>query len=606
MLLRRMLLVLVPFVFLSGLALARADETKDKKTKEPTDNLIAQIKLSGSLADAAGATDLPFGPPSSTLSGMIDRLKKARQDDAVKALYLQFEGLSLDWGKLNELRAAIADFKKSGKKVFAYLEQSGQMDYLLACACDEVIVPPAAFIELHGVRYEMMFFKNLLESFGLKFDAVPMGDFKAAMENFTRSEMSPANRQQWSELADDFYAILCDAIASSRPNLTPERVRAIIDRGPLTAREALDAGLVDRICYPDAILTKIQRSVGNDQLAYKPNYGRKKQEELDFGNPFALLKLLAPPKEAKVSAKPKVAVIYAEGAIVTGKGGPSLLGGNQVGSATMVEAIRKAEEEPTVKAIVLRVDSPGGSALASDLIWHELKKAKKPVIASMGDVAGSGGYYISMAARKIYAEPGTITGSIGVISGKLVLGGALKKYGINTDVVARGKMSGMSSFDTPFSPEERQAMVRMMSDIYDQFLTKAFEGRQAAGNAKIKSLDELKKLAGGRIYSGKAARENGLIDELGTLDDAIAAARQMAGLSPGEEVELLVLPKARSFLDSLMDPDAGANALLAQAELRSLARVPGMSKPLQMLELLLNQRSERIWLISPAGFLERK
>lgn len=603
--LRRLLVLFAPLVLLGSLGFVHADDAKDKKKKDQTDNLIAQIKMSGGLADAAGALDLPFGPSSATLSSMIDRVKKAKKDDAVKALYLQFEGLNLDWGKLNELRAALADFKKSGKKIFAYLEEGDQMEYLLACACDEVIIPPGGGINLHGLRYEMMFFKNLLETFNLRFDAVPMGDFKAAMENFTRSEMSPANRQQWTELIDDFYAILCDTIASSRAGLTPEKVRALIDHGPMTAKEALDSKLVDRICYPDVILNKIRHAVGNEQLAFKANYGKKKQDELDLGNPFAIFKLLAPPKEAKVSAKPKVAVIYAEGGIVTGKGGASLLGGNQVGSTTMVEAIRKAEEEPTVKAIVLRVDSPGGSALASDLIWHELKKSKKPIIASMGDVAASGGYYISMAAKKIYAEPGTITGSIGVISGKLVLGGAMQKYGITTDVISRGKLAGMFSSRTAFNPEERQAMVRLMSDIYDQFLTKAFEGRQAAGNNKLASVAELKKLAGGRIWSGKAAKENGLIDELGTLEDAIAAAKQMAGLSASDDVELFVLPKPRNFLDSLMDPDGSVDTLLGHAELRTLARVPGLRKPLQMLEMLSSEQREKIWLISPATFIER-
>ena len=276
-----------------------------------------------------------------------------------------------------------------------------------------------------------------------------------------------------------------------------------------------------------------------------------KAEELNFDNPLAILKLLSPPKPRK-SKQPKVAVIYATGVIVTGKSGVSLLGGgDSCGSTTMIEAIRQAEEDATVKAIVLRVDSPGGSALASDLMWNELKRCKKPIVASMSDVAASGGYYISMAANKIYAEPGTLTGSIGVVGGKLTLGGLYDKIGIKTETLSRGANANIFSTTHPFSESEKKAFLAMMHDTYDVFLDKALEGRKKAG--KDMTREKLVSLAGGRVWTGRQALANGLVDELGTLDDAVAAAWKMAGQPADKEPEILQLPKARNFLDTLME-----------------------------------------------------
>ena len=217
-----------------------------------------------------------------------------------------------------------------------------------------------------------------------------------------------------------------------------------------------------------------------DKVKVAEDYGKAKSDKLDLSNPFNILKLLSPSEPAS-SNKPKVAVIYAVGTITTGKSGESLLGGRTIGSTTMIEAIREAEKDDTVKAIVLRVDSPGGSALASDLIWNELRRSKKPVIASMSDMAASGGYYISMATRKIYAEPGTLTGSIGVVGGKIVLGDLYGKIGLNSEVISRGANANILSTTTPFSDSERKAMTGMMKDTYDQFLDKAARRPQEGG-----------------------------------------------------------------------------------------------------------------------------
>ena len=255
--------------------------------------------------------------------------------------------------------------------------------------------------------------------------------------------------------------------------------------------------------------------------------------------------------KAEESKTPKVAIIYATGVIESGKSSPgSILGEAAMGAETIVEQIEKAEEDDTVKAIVLRVDSPGGSALASDLMWRAIVETKKPIVASMSDTAASGGYYISMGCDAIYAEPGTLTGSIGVVGGKLALGGLLEKVGVTTDTVKVGKNGGLYSPLSPFNDEQEKAVRAMMEETYRQFVAKAAKGREM-------EFDALEALAGGRVYSGRKAREIGLVDELGTLDDAIAKAKDLAGLKPDDEVERLVLPEAKSVFEALSEAFEG-------------------------------------------------
>jgi protease-4 len=594
---RRYLLV-VPVLTLTFGVLAFAEDKDTAKPATPTAAAVAHIKLSGGFDEAAGPGESLFGGGTETFRLKLDRIAKAKKDRTVNALYLQIEGLEVGWGKMHEFRTAILDFKKSGKKVHAYMEDGGTMDYLVASAADEVVMPESGTLMLTGLRYELTFFKDLLDLLGLKADAVKMGDFKGAVEPFTRSSISPENRKQWEELAEDNWNQLAECIAASR-KLTPEKVKQLIDDGPFTAKQALKLGLIDRLAYPDGFQDGLKQSLQVEKVTLKKDYAKKKSEELDLANPFALLKLLSPPKEPRLSDKPKVAVIYASGSIMTGKSGFSLLGGQTVGSTTLVEAIRKAEEEPTVKAIVLRVDSPGGSALASDLIWHELVRCKKPVIASMSDVAASGGYYISMGAKKIYAEPGTLTGSIGVFGMKIVLGGLYEKGGVKTEVISRGKNSGINSMTTPFSDSERKAMEASIQDVYDAFLDKAWQGRQRAGNPLIKSREELKALAGGRIWTGRQAKANGLVDELGTLDDAIACAKEMAGLGKDAEVELYQLPKPGSILDSLMDRDASLHALIGAKLSQGAGLVPELTKQLRDVEFLLQSPRNHVWAVVP-------
>jgi protease-4 len=559
---------------------------------------LAHIKLSGSLDESPPSADPLFGGAGENFKSKLDRIKKARKDPAIGGLYLQIDGLGIGWAKVDELSRVLADFRKSGKKVFAYLDGGSAKDYLVALACDEVCLPKSGWLMLTGLRAEVSFYKDLFEKIGVKADMLQMGDFKAAAEPFMRSSMSEPARKQLTSVIDDYYAnSIVERIARQRADhkFTTEQVKKLIDEGPYTARAALKAGLIDRVAYATQFRAALKKQLKADELKIVKNYGKDKKEDIDFSNPFAILKLLTPPK-SKESKNPKIAVIYAVGVITSGKSAEGMMGADTIGSTTMIQAIRQAEKDETVKAIVLRVDSPGGSALASDLIWHELKRSKKPVIASMSDVAASGGYYISMAAKKIYADPGTLTGSIGVVGGKLALGGTFNKVGIKTEIISRGANSGILSSERPFSESERKTMTALMKDVYDQFLDKALEGRQKAG--KKMTREELVNLAGGRIWTGRQAKENGLIDELGSLDDAILAARALTDLPANKEPELLLLPKSRGFLDALIEDKLGSRAPAVQ--MRQLLReVPELQRKLRSLDSMLQLRGEPVWMTLP-------
>ena len=573
---------------------ARADE--EKKDDKP---VVAHIVLTGDL-DEAPVGESPFGGVAGeNLKQKLDRIAKAKKDPKVKALLLEIHDLKLGlfgFGKVDEVRAALADFRKSGKKVYAYVEEIGGLDYLIACACDEIILPEGSGFGLTGLHLEMSFYKALLEKVHVKGDFLTMGEAKGAAEPYTRTEMGPENKKQYNLVLDDFYdKEIVQTIVESRPakQWNPARVKAMIDEAPYTAKKALELGLIDRVAYLDALETQIK---GDAEIAR--NYGKPKSSS-DEGALAMIMKMMSPQKK-KSSKKTKIALIYAIGGIETGKGGGGLFGGPAIGSTTMIEAIREAEKDATVKAIVLRVDSGGGSALASDLIWHELKACKKPVVASMGDVAASGGYYITMSAKKVFAEPGTLTGSIGVLGGKIVIGGLMDFAGIKTEVLVRGKNAAADSTNTPFSETEKKALIATMQDIYDQFLDKALAGRAANGVKMDKA--KLLTLAGGRIWTGRQAKEHGLVDALGTMEDAIAEAKSLAKLPADQEVEYLMLPEPSNPLERLLDGGGLGMKAAAGADLMSLLNaVPEVRQHARAAESLLRMRNEKVWLTLPYG-----
>jgi protease-4 len=589
---RRLALLGSAICVLFAFALAAAAEDKAKSPAKPAEKpaaakktLVVKLTLSGEYPEGSGEAGL-LGEAKPTLSALISKLDDAAADKDVAAVWLKIEGLAIGRGKLAELRAAVERIRKAGKPVLAELTTAGSADYLLAAACDRIVMPPSGMLIVPGVRMEMMFYKGLLDKLGLQFEPLQMGKYKGAAEPLSRKDMSQPLRESLEAIVEDCYQDMLATVAADR-KLKDYEVKTFIDRGLFSAADAKKAGLIDELLYADQLQDQLRETIKAEKLEFVANY-KSKKVDADFSGIAGLMKLVelmmgGKPKAA-AGDKPKIAVVYAVGPIMEGKSSDGgLFGSQSVGSTTLTAALRKAAEDKKVAAVVLRIDSPGGSAVASDLIWRETVRMQKPLIASMGDVAGSGGYYIAMGAKKIFAAPGTLTGSIGVIGGKLVTRGLYEKLGLNIEVIARGANSGSLSTDHPFTPEERKAWVDLLEETYRQFVGKAAEGRKMTYN-------QLEALAQGRVYSGLTAKKLGLVDELGTLADALAAAKKEAGLKPDAEVELMVLPEPKSFFEQLFgDPSASelesllptewqllrqANALRALLSQRVLAWMP--------------------------------
>ena len=536
----RSMLAVVVVALLAGVAAARGEPADKKPTA-----VIAQVTLAGSLPDGVGQGGL-LADVAPHLHRIIERLDKAAADQRVKGVVLSIESPDLGRARADEVRAAIARLRKAGKPVAAHLVGSAPVHYMVALACDTITMPPAATLEITGVRTEVMFFKDLFDQLGLKAEILQVGEFKGAGEPLTRSSMSPQLREQYESFVGDLFEQLVERIAAER-RLAPERVRELIDTGVFTPDAAREAGLIDAVGYEDEVAAAVAKKIELAEPKIVRDYAERKMDN-DFSGLGGLVKLVemfSGQKQTAASGKGKqIAIVHVTGEIAEGKGRDDLLAGAAAGSDTVIKAIREAAKDDQVAAIVLRIDSPGGSALASDLIWREAERTKKPVVASLSDTAASGGYYIAVAADKIVAAPGTLTGSIGVVGGKVAVGGALERYGVHTDVVSKGKNAGWLSMQSPFTAAEREVFLGTMKDVYRLFTSKVAAGRKL-------DMEKIEKLAEGRVFTGRMAKEAGLVDRLGTLDDAIDEAKALAGLAADEEIERVLLPEPRGLFDDL-------------------------------------------------------
>ncbi len=556
----------------------------------------AQIELKGAYPEGASMPGL-FGAARESLITGLSRLEQVANDGAVGGVMLRIDNPSLGWAKAHEFRTVIGKLRAKGKKVIAVLDDASTQDFLVASACDQIMMPESGSVMMLGLRAEVTFYKNLFDKLGVKADMMQVGEYKGAAEPYSRSEMSPAFREEMEAVLDDYFDQIVSTIAKDR-KLAREDVVKAIDNGPHTAKAAKDLGLIDRLAYEDEVKALIKTEFGGEKLV--PKYGKKKIDTdfSGFGGMVKMMNLMMgiEPRQPK-SKNPVIAVVHVSGAIMTGKSSADLFGDEVVGSDTIIEAVRKADADDSVKAIVLRVDSPGGSALASDLIWRAIQQCKKPTIASMGNTAASGGYYVSMACDKIMAEPGTLTGSIGVVGGKIALGGLYDKVGVTTSVISRGKNSGALSGLAPFSDTERAAMKKLMTDIYDQFTKKAADSRQMPQ-------PELEKLARGRVYTGQQALKLKLVDELGTLDDAIVQAKVLAGLKAEDKVDRMLLPKAANPFESLFGPidleDAQAPAIAQDAFATTIQKLaPELAREFGALSVLRMLSTEQRLTVLP-------
>jgi protease-4 len=486
------------------------------------------IHPSGDLPEVQ--PDLIFGGGDLTVRAYVELIRKAKTDSRIAGIVLKPGGINSPfWAKLQELREAIDDFKTSGKYVYAWLEYGGDREYYLASAADRVYLLPSATLDLVGVASYEIFLRGTFDWIGTYPDFLHVGDYKTAVNTYLEKTFTPAHKEMSESINRSQFDQLVDAIAEARKKPEPE-VRALIDQGPFQPVDALRLGLIDEVAYEDE-LDDLVPELKDAKFIDAEDYAAVSWERTG------------------VRRRSKIAIINAAGVITSGGSGFDPVNGPVVGSDSLVQYIREARADSSIKAIVMRVDSPGGSSTASDVIWRELSISRenhRPVIVSMSDLAASGGYYIALGGDAIVAHPGTLTGSIGVYTGKFVISGSLDKLGANMEATSQGKHAEIYSPDRRFTAEERTKIQESMQVVYDQFI----ERTAAARHMTPEKVDEI---AQGRVWTGAQAKELGLVDELGGLYKAVDLAKQRARLPLDEEVELVVYPPHRSFYQVLTD-----------------------------------------------------
>jgi protease-4 len=452
-----------------------------------------------------------FGPQPLSFATVLSSLYRAAYDPSIKEILVRCENVSIGFAKAQELRDALALIRKQGKRVICHLSDPGNLSYFVATECDSIFIPPVSQLNLVGLKAELSFYAGTLEKLGVKIDLLRIGDYKTAAETYTRKSASDANREQVNRLLDDLYDQFVSAIADGR-RLTADSVRKVIDQGPFTSAEALKLGLVDGLCYSDEMGSNRAGSVRTISLN---QYLTDTLVNYDW------------------RTRPVLAVVVAEGDI--NSDGAPLTPFGSAGGVTpgpMRRALETAEKDSRVKGIVVRIDSPGGAALASDDIYHFIKKAsrRKPVIVSMANLAASGGYYIAMPGDRVFADPATITGSIGIFGGKADLSGLYEKISLTKELYTRGQFSGMMSSIRPFTEEERAKYLAQLQAFYGHFV------ELVAGNRSLPT-DSIDHLGRGRVWTGREALYNGLVDELGGLQQSLDYTANRVGLGTDYAVE---------------------------------------------------------------------
>ncbi|PYQ80061.1 MAG: signal peptide peptidase SppA [Acidobacteria bacterium] len=529
-------------------------------------NATLVLRVGGDLSEMAPADVVGYlrGVRTPTVRSVVDNLRKAKADGRVRAVMLKPTGFeSPFWGKVQEIRDAVIEFKKSGKPVYAYLEYGGDREYYLATAADKIYLMPASPLNLTGVATYELFLRGTLDKIGAYPDLHHIGDYKTAVNTFTEKGYTPAHKEMDQSLNRDLYEQIVRGIADGRKKNEAD-VQHLFDDGPFLPEDALRAGLIDDVAYEDQVDEKLRAGE------------QRRQIDSDDYTRISL-------SSVGLNRGPRIAVIYAAGAITGGRSGFDPLNGAVVGSDTLIEYIRQARRDSSVRAIVLRIDSPGGSATASDAIWRELtiaknERADRPLVASMSDLAASGGYYIAMPAQVIVAQPSTLTGSIGIFGGKIVTGGVYDKLGARIESTSIGRNAEINSPARPFNPEELKKLQEQLQAFYDQFVEKAADSRHSTP-------EQIDALAQGRVWTGRQAKQNHLVDELGGLDRAIAIAKQRAKIPSENDVELVIYPPRKSFYELVSDQFSGSsesatvgawlNANLSRGELEVLRTMRG-------------------------------
>jgi protease IV len=455
-----------------------------------------------------------------------DTFRKAAADPRIHGILFEPRGLDIGWAKMQEIRAEILQFKKSGKPIITYLHGPSAREYYLASATDKIIVSPEDSLDLKGLRAESLYFKDTLDKVGVKADVIHAGKYKDAGDILTQTSMSPETREVLNAILDQYYGDLIATVAEGRKK-QPDAVRALLDDGPFLARDAAANGLIDTLGYEDQAVAEMQ--------------ARLKQTELKKVSSKTYLKssLLS------AGAGRRIALVVGDGTITAGSGNETA-DDESFTAIGFIKLLKQVENDSSIQGVILRIDSPGGDAVASDDILHEAKNLskKKPLVISMSDEAASGGYYVAATGDPIIAYPNTLTGSIGVIFARFNLHGLYDKIGLNAQILTRGRYADIDSEYTPLSDAERQKISGQIDAFYRAFVGHVADGRK-------RPFDQIEPLAQGRVWLGAQAKRNGLVDQLGGLDRAIEVLKQQAHMSPSERVTLVPYPGQRSVFDLL-------------------------------------------------------
>lgn len=513
-------------------------------------NSVLELQLSGDIPERA-PVDVPFGAladrSTPTVTNVWMMLRKAAVDARVKAIVLEPQSLSVGWGKLEEFRADLEQFKKSGKPLFAYLKTPGAREYYVACAADRIYLAPTDWLNLKGMRVELLYFKKTLDKIGVGVQVEHDGKYKDFGDTFTRSSMSPETREVMGSVVDGIYGNLVSRIAEGRQK-TPEAVRALIDQGPFLAGDALRAGLVDELRYEDQLFADLQQKVSAGNLN-KLSTGRY---------------LKVTPDSLGLAGRHRIAMLTADGTITRGSPDDDGVSSDGIRATGFNKLLRRIARDSSLEGVVVRIDSPGGDAVASDEIWREMNllSKKKPVVISMSDTAASGGYYMAMTGDPIVAYPGTLTGSIGVVFGKPNLHGLYDKLGITKDMIARGRFAAIDSDYRDMDPAELAKMKEGIDANYHDFVAKVAQARR-------RPFDQIEPVAQGRVWLGAQAASRGLVDQLGGIDRALELVKQKAHIPAAENVTIVMYPARRSIFDLLFGRTTESDV---ETRLRRLAR----------------------------------
>ncbi len=540
----------VVLVFLGFIILIAALIHFRSKAPEIASNSVLVLHLSGDVPEKP-PVELPEflggGQPAVTVADVWLNLQKAAADSRIKAVVVEPSGMSAGFAKLEELRADLAAFAKS-KPVFAYLRNPNSRDYYLALAARRIYLAPEEPLMLQGLRAELAYFKGALDKLGVAVEVEHAGKYKDFGDMFTRTSMSPETREVMTSVVDGVYGRLVDRIALSRKK-TPDQVRALIDNGPFTATQALAAGLVDSLCFEDQMWGDLTRLSGEPAKLPFAKYVQAMADNTPAGS--------------------RIALVIGEGDIVQGSPQDNGTDETSLTAYGFDKLLRQVEDDAAIKAVIVRIDSPGGEVGASDEIWRQMNllSKKKPLVISMSDVAASGGYYMALTGDPIVAEPDTETGSIGVVFGKPVIRGLLDKIGVNLDGIGRGANSDIESIDTPLTPQQQAKLREGIDESYREFVSKVAAARH-------RSYAEIEPVAQGRVWLGSQAKQNGLVDVLGGLDSAVDTVKKRAGIPAAQSVAIVTYPPRQSLLEILLHRSQQQDGEIASRLAPIFGRVP--------------------------------